>query len=61
MRQEVLKKTVHRNKIFNLFDHILTYVESNKNDTKKLIYKIETDSEISKSNLGFPKGKRGGG
>ena len=27
------------------------YVESNKNDTKELIYKIETHSQISKSNV----------
>ena len=37
-------------------------MESNKNDTKELIYKTETNSQISKSNLGLPKGKpcRGG-
>ena len=36
------------------------YVESNKNDTNELFYKTETDSQISKSNLWLPKGKRGG-
>ena len=30
-------------------------MESNKNDTKALIYNIETNSQISKSNLGLPK------
>ena len=33
---------------------------SNKNDTKELTYKIETDSQISKSNLWLPKVKRVG-
>ena len=32
-------------------------VEPNKNDTKELMYKTERDSQISKSNLGLPKGK----
>ena len=37
------------------------YVESNfRNDTKELIYKTETDSLISKSNLWLPKRKCGG-
>ena len=31
-----------------------------KNDTNELIYKTETDSQISKSNLRLPKEKRGG-
>ena len=31
-----------------------------KNDTNELIYKTETDSQISKSNLWTPKGKHGG-
>ena len=31
-----------------------------KNDTNGLIYKTETDSQISKSNLWLPKGKCGG-
>ena len=30
---------------------IFIYVESNKNDTKELIYKIETNLQISKSIL----------
>ena len=38
----------------NITWHYL-YVESNKNDTKALIYNIETNSQISKSNLGLPK------
>ena len=38
------------------------YVESSKtnkqkNDTQELIYKTETNSQISKSNLRLPKGK----
>ena len=33
------------------------YVESNKSDTKELIYKTEINSQISKSILGLPKGK----
>ena len=32
-------------------------MESNKNDTQELIYKIEKISYISKSNLELPKGK----
>ena len=28
-----------------------------KNDTNELIYKTETDSQISKTNLWLPKGK----
>ena len=32
-----------------------------KNDTNDLIYKTETDSQTSKTNLWLPKGKRGGG
>ena len=31
-----------------------------KNDTNELIYKIETDTQILKTNLRLPKGKRGG-
>ena len=31
-----------------------------KNDTNKLIYETETDSQISKSNIWLPKGKCGG-
>ena len=29
-----------------------------KNDTKELIHKTETDSKISRTNLGLPKWKR---
>ena len=32
-----------------------------KNDTNKLIYKTETASQTSKTNLWLPKGKVGGG
>ena len=32
-------------------------MEYNKNDTKELIHKTETDSQISKSNLRLPQGK----
>ena len=36
-------------------------MESNlKNDTSEFIYTTETNSQISKSNLWSPKGKRGG-
>ena len=41
-------------------DTIYIYMGSNKNDTKELTYKIETDSQISKSNLWLPKVKRVG-
>ena len=34
---------------------------SNKNNTKEHIYKIEMNSQISKSNLYLPKGKLWGG
>ena len=36
-------------------------MESNKNDTKELPYKTETNSMVSKLNLGLPKGKLGWG
>ena len=36
---------------------IQLYVESNKNDTKELIYKTETNSQISKAILWLPQGK----
>ena len=39
----------------NIIYHL--YVETNTNDTDELIYKPETDSKISKSNLQFPKEK----
>ena len=32
-----------------------------KNDAKELIYKTETDSQISKTNLWLPKGRHGRG
>ena len=42
----------------NIIEYHL-YVESNfKKDTKQVIYKTGTNSQISKSNLGLPKGKR---
>ena len=38
------------------------YVESNKNvNTKELIYKTETNSQILRSNLWLPQGKELGG
>ena len=37
------------------------YAESEKNDTNQLIYKIEIDSQTSKTNLCLPKGKCGVG
>ena len=37
------------------------YVESNKNNTKELIYETETNSQILKSDLGLPKVKPWGG
>jgi len=36
-------------------------MEFNKNDTNKLIYKTENNSQISKSNLQLPKRKCGQG
>ena len=33
----------------------------NKNDKNELIYKTETDTQTSKTNLWLPKGKCGGG
>ena len=35
-------------------------MESNKNETNELLYKTETDSWISKSNVQLLKGKHGG-
>ena len=37
------------------------YVESKENDTNELIYKTDTDSQTSKTNLWLPKGKVGAG
>ena len=34
----------------------VTYIESNKNNTKELIYKTETNSHILKSNYGYQRG-----
>ena len=42
----------------NIIYHL--QVEYNKNDAKEFIYKTETYSKISRSNLGSPKGKLGG-
>ena len=39
----------------NIIYHL--YVESKKYDTNELIYKTETESQISKSNLSLPKGR----
>ena len=39
--------------------HVI-HVGSNKNDTNELIYKTETDSKISQTNLWLPKGKYSG-
>ena len=36
-------------------------MESKKNDTNELIYRTETDSQTSKTNLRLPKGKGGEG
>ena len=38
-----------------------TYIWNLKNDTNELIFKIETDSQISKTNLWLPKRKWGWG
>ena len=44
------------------YQMIITYMWNlTKNDTKELIYKTETNSQISKSNLWPPKGKLEGG
>ena len=41
--------------------HMISLICGNlKNDTNELIYKTETDSQISKTNLWLPKGKRRG-
>ena len=32
-------------------------MDSKRNDAKELVYRTETDSKISRSNLGLPKGK----
>ena len=37
--------------------HMIKPVESKKNYTNELIYKIETDSQTQKTNLWLPKGK----
>ena len=39
----------------------ITYMWDLKNDTNEPIYKIETDSQMQKTNLLFPKGKEEGG
>ena len=42
-------------------DTIYMWNLTKKNDTKELIYKTETNPQISKSNLWLPKGKPWGG
>ena len=54
----IILSEVSQGKTTIIWNHY--YVESNKNDTKELIYKTETDSWISNSNLWLPKGKHGG-
>ena len=49
------EKDKHQKKT-NIRRHHL-HVESNKNDTKELIYETETNSQTLISNLGLPKGK----
>ena len=39
----------------------ITYIWNLNNDTNKLIYKMETDSQTQKTNLCLPKGKGTGG
>ena len=39
----------------------ITYMWNLKCDTDEFIYKIETDSQIKKTNLWLPKGKGGEG
>ena len=41
--------------------HMVSHMWNLKNDTNELIYKTETDSQTSKTNLWLPKGKAGGG
>ena len=40
--------------------YYITYMDFLKNGTNELIYKTETDVQISKTNLWFPKRKYGG-
>ena len=49
----ILSKVIQAEKI--IWHHL--YVESNKNDTNEPIYKTETNSQISKSNVWSLKGK----
>ena len=53
------KDVVH---IYNVsISYDITHVKSNlKNDKNELIYKIETDLQVLKTNLWLPKGKCGG-
>ena len=48
-----------KNKLGQFSCHL--YVEPLKNDTHELIYKTETDSQTSKTNLWLPKGTGGWG
>ena len=41
-------------------DVVISLICGLKNDTDELIYKTETDLQISKTNLGLLKGKHGG-
>ena len=38
--------------------HMISLIRGIKKDTNKLIYKTETDSQTSGTNLEFPKGKK---
>ena len=39
---------------------MISHMQNLKNSTNELIYKKETDSQIQKTNLWLPKGKRKG-
>ena len=55
----IILSKINQTEIENIWYHL--YVEFNKNDTKELIYKTETDSKISKPNLRVTKGETLGG
>ena len=60
MDLEIITLSEARQRKTNTIQYHLN-VESNKNGTNELIYKIETDSEIATSNLQLPREKHGKG
>ena len=56
LRDSLTKSDRKRQKV-----HYVTFMWNLKYDTNEVIYKVETSSQMQKTNLWFPKGKGGAG